>query len=221
MSNEFIPASVKVAALQRALADMVVAHDAAKYVADNDPSFIYFREYAEQGEKLWADPNAYMDRYLATRDPALSDMSVRQALQTGIIVTYARPFTYGDDAGFPLAEEIQEQIIPSDKRDLHDQVIRWRHKVEAHTDNTPGTPLVKKVEHFYDESSKTWQTQQMARGGLGEVEYRALADLAWTIMLNLRGLLDDAKRVEHSTLKTPIDDRVVADREEGLLDESQ
>lgn len=59
---------------------------------------------------------------------------VRRTLETGMFVTYARPFVHTRKLGLPklkLARELSDELLAS-----HDEVIRRRNAVHAHTDET-------------------------------------------------------------------------------------
>jgi hypothetical protein len=63
--------------------------------------------------------------------PTLRNTYLRNVLETGLIVTYARPFTKGVGHGFPLSGK---RFVPADKRELHRKMLQLRKKVHAHMD---------------------------------------------------------------------------------------
>jgi hypothetical protein len=70
------------------------------------------------------------DEPMASR-PTLRNTYLRNVLETGLIVTYARPFTKGVGHGFPLSGK---RFVPADKRELHRKMLQLRKKVHAHMD---------------------------------------------------------------------------------------
>jgi hypothetical protein len=62
---------------------------------------------------------------------ALNDDHLRTVLETGLIVTYARPFTEGRGSGFPIRAK---KFVPADMRALHRTMLDLRRKVQAHMD---------------------------------------------------------------------------------------
>jgi hypothetical protein len=66
--------------------------------------------------------------YLLAAPPDLPD-AVRKIILTGIVVTYARPFTRGDGV-----QALRSDMVPQRLRCLHNSIIEKRHKERAHTD---------------------------------------------------------------------------------------
>jgi hypothetical protein len=60
-----------------------------------------------------------------------------RALETAIVICYARPFTKSNVIG-----PIKESLVPPDLRALHNDLIRARNKVYAHTDLTDARDVV-------------------------------------------------------------------------------
>jgi hypothetical protein len=110
----------------------------------------------------------------------LRDFKLKSVLETGLIVTYARPFTRGDGNGFPLPED---QFVPADKRELHDKMIRLRHEVQAHMDADAPEGFRRRVTRKDEPGAKSWTF-----GGpryLIADELRALSDLADEVIESL------------------------------------
>jgi hypothetical protein len=71
----------------------------------------------------------------ATEDDDL--VRVRATLETGMFVTYARPFTASGLNRLNSASGLSRDLC-----DLHDDIIGLRHRVYAHTDETPWREIV-------------------------------------------------------------------------------
>jgi len=56
----------------------------------------------------------------------LRDPSVRALIESGLIVTYCRPFLSGE-------MPIDQRLVPAHDRELHEALMRRRHFLDAHT----------------------------------------------------------------------------------------
>lgn len=59
----------------------------------------------------------------------------RRTLETGMFVTYARPFTDTRRLGLPRLKRARD--LTSELRESHDEILSRRHRIYAHTDDTP------------------------------------------------------------------------------------
>jgi hypothetical protein len=104
---------------------------------------------------------------------ALRDLHLRAVLETGLIVTYARPFTEGRGSGFPIPAE---QFVPADKQELHEKMLDLRHKVQAHIDASAPEGFRRRVAHTEEPGASS-----VTLGGpryLSQDELRQIAELA-------------------------------------------
>jgi hypothetical protein len=73
----------------------------------------------------WRDVADAAEAARALWDDGLND-AVRRVVETGLVVSYARPFTRGQSIG--------KRWVPREVHGLHDELCALRHKVHAHTD---------------------------------------------------------------------------------------
>jgi hypothetical protein len=114
-----------------AINDMGHVAAVARLIADHDPLFNPLGPKATLPEGL---NRQQMTALLQRADgiaAALNHDLLRTVLETGLIVTYARPFTEGRGSGFPISEET---FVPADKQEIHQKMLELRHKVQAHLD---------------------------------------------------------------------------------------
>ena len=104
----------------------------------------------------------------------LRDMYVWQITETGLVVTYARPFVDRKVSGFPLKAS---RVVPSELRALHDELVQRRKDLYAHTDASAPTDRRRIVK------SSPWE----ARGPvpMTEDQLRAFAELATAVRLRI------------------------------------
>jgi len=85
------------------------------------------------------------------------DVDLMLALETGIVVCYARPFTHGEGVG-----QLGEEWAPEDDHDraVHDELLVLRDEAGAHTDKKSGRDVVERFE-LYDDGltgfEESWQ----------------------------------------------------------------
>ena len=123
------PQSAEVARFTLAIDDMQQVSEAARLIAEHDPDLAL----AERIRAVGLDA-AVAEAQATPRATALGDFSLRVILETGLIVTYARPFTQGYGSGFPLPVE---QFVPTEQRGLHDHLLKLRNQVYGHIDANP------------------------------------------------------------------------------------
>ncbi len=88
---------------------------------------------------------------------AEDDVDLMLALETAIVVCYARPFTYGEGVG-----QLGEEWAPEDdhERAVHDEVLVLRDQAYAHTDKKSGRDVVERFE-LHDDGltgfQESWQ----------------------------------------------------------------
>lgn len=75
------------------------------------------------------------------------DVNLMLALETAIVVSYARPFTEGEGVG-----RLTEEWAPEDdhERAVHDELLFLRDKAGAHTDKESGRDVVERFELYDD-----------------------------------------------------------------------
>jgi hypothetical protein len=92
---------------------------------------------------------------LATTDE--DDVNLMLALETAIVVCYARSFTQGEGVG-----RLEEEWAPEDahERAVHDELLILRDQAYAHTDEKSGRDVVERFE-LYDDGltgfQESWQ----------------------------------------------------------------
>ena len=84
-----------------------------------------------------------------TDDDNEDDLDLILALETAIVICYARPFTHGEGVG-RLGEEWAPE--DEDKRAMHDEMLVLRNQLYAHTDMRSGRDSVERFE-FYGEAA--------------------------------------------------------------------
>jgi hypothetical protein len=114
-----------------AINDMEHVGAVARLIADHDPLFNPLGPTVDLPHGLNRQQVTVLLRRADGIAGALKDDRLRTVLETGLIVTYARPFTEGRGSGFPIPAE---KFVPADKRELHQTMLKLRHKVQAHMD---------------------------------------------------------------------------------------
>jgi hypothetical protein len=66
---------------------------------------------------------------------AVAPWRVRRTMETGMIVTHARPFVDSRGAGLPRLK--RTVIMTAELRESHEEILSRRNAVYAHTDETP------------------------------------------------------------------------------------
>src|SRR2546426_8238359 len=72
------------------------------------------------------------DTWLPNQPAGADHVRVRTALETGMFVTYARPFTQSQ-----LHRLAPARGLTPEQRQLHEEILELRNSVYAHTDETP------------------------------------------------------------------------------------
>ena len=158
-----------------AMNDMVDVAQVARMLADHDPDLRFSRRIADVGVEQAAAEEDVLRR--TGRYQLLGDFHLRMVVETGLIVTYARPFTRGDGSGLPIEEE---QFVPPNHRDFHRELLILRNRVFGHIDAAAPAPFRREV----SVSDSSNETQGPAR--LSQSQYATLASLAWAIRDRLR-----------------------------------
>jgi hypothetical protein len=114
-----------------AINDMEHVGAVARLIADHDPLFNPLGPTVALPHGLHRKQMTALVRRADGIAGALNDDQLRTVLETGLIVTYARPFTEGQGSGFPIPAE---KFVPADMRELHKTMLKLRHKVQAHMD---------------------------------------------------------------------------------------
>jgi hypothetical protein len=184
---DLLPASSDVAQLERAYWALKTAAEAAEYVADHDPKLQRIREMAKGDDHMPSD----QELLESIRHP-LSNPSLSSVIETGIVVTYARPFKQSSGpGGFPLPDDVQVRILPPEAIEFHQEVLAWRDKVAAHSDSSEGTPALLRVDHIIQDSGEITGPQIIRWGGWGEAGWRSLARLANEMASSLREMIKE------------------------------
>jgi hypothetical protein len=168
--------SAEVATYTIAIDDLYEASMVARLIADHDPDLEFARRIHEVGLNA-----AQAEAKAKTPSTTLGDFSLRTVIETGLIVTYARPFTQGRGSGFPLSAR---RFVPQAKQSLHDHLLSLRNKVYGHTDASAPTGFGRKVSWEVKPGVETeeWKRARL----LTQSELREMADLADEIMERLR-----------------------------------
>jgi hypothetical protein len=103
----------------------------ARLIADHDPLFNPLGPLVAPPKGLHPLQTTAFFRRADGIAAGLRNTYLRNVLETGLIVTYARPFTKGVGRGFPLSGK---RFVPADKRELHRKMLQLRKKVHAHMD---------------------------------------------------------------------------------------
>ena len=75
-------------------------------------------------------------------------------LETGMVVTYARPYVESNEAG------VGKKWWPTgDDRELHDELMDLRHEYHAHASHTPRRRLVNTTALFGDDGRPSYSEQ--------------------------------------------------------------
>lgn len=179
------PLDDEVASYTLAIMDLNDVAEVARLVADEDPDFKYVRRMNEIGR------DAAIEEARGSQRPIgpLGDPSLRLMIETGLVVTYARPFTKGIGSGFPLDSD---RFVPAERRDLHEEMINLRNKVHGHIDKSAPEGFNREIRYHADAHG---QEHAETRGPrlLGEAELRHVANLADEIV----GRLEEARRAAH------------------------
>jgi hypothetical protein len=169
-----------------AILDMELVAEVARLVAEFDPlSHPSGPPSVSPGSQ---DPAAMVRaNWQSAIRVALDDYRLRPILETGLIVTYMRPFTPG--TGFPIKES---RFVPGHRRAFHRSMKVLRDKVQAHIDANAPDDFRRSVQH--QEGPGMWATLTLGPRCLNVDELQQLADLADEIIEALRGALDEIRR---------------------------
>ena len=129
--SEETPADREFATYTLAITDMEHVGAVARLIADHDPLFNPLGPAVALPHGVGEQQMTVLLRRADGIAGALNNDYLRTVLETGLIVTYARPFTEGRGSGFPIAAE---RFVPADERELHRTMLGLRHKVQAHMD---------------------------------------------------------------------------------------
>jgi hypothetical protein len=121
------------ACLTLAMQDMIEVERVSQLLLDHDPDINPMGPLSLPARNIVAHPRQFDARARVARSfyVALGDPSLRTVIETGLIVTYARPFTEGRGSGFPLDTKL---FVPSAGVRLHQQMMTLRRRVHAHVD---------------------------------------------------------------------------------------
>lgn len=192
------PASAEVARFARASADLWGLWVAVRYLIHNRPDIRYFRAYREYGDTMFKLDG--IEEFLS--QPGDTHLSIlAPVIEPGVVAVYARLFTEGRGAGYPLPES----VLPDDPelRAAHFQMLDLRHKAVAHIDATdsPAPRIVERFPDINDQGVVRWRFQ--SKGGFvmfSEGQLELLERLMLAVAKNVDAHLTEAKRAELSAL---------------------
>jgi hypothetical protein len=168
-------AVAQVRRLGLAIFDLREVAEVARLMADEDPDLRLARRIGEIG------PDTAIAEARATPpSTALGSFAIRVVLETGLLVTYGRPFTPGRGTGFPIDGE----FVPEAKRELHRHLLSLRHQVYAHVDASPAEGFRRSVS--YEARPDGGESDEFRSPRLlNEHELRSMAELADEIVERL------------------------------------
>lgn len=163
-----------------AMNDLAHVEAVALLIADHDPFLNPLGPNVFLPHGLHEKQTAALLRQAQGIAGALNDDQLRTVLETGLIVTYARPFTEGRGTGFPIPAE---KFVPADKQKLHERMLDLRHKVQAHMDAAAPQGFQRSVTRTGapGESSVTLRGVRY----LSATELREIAELAGEVIQRL------------------------------------
>lgn len=153
----------------------------ARLIADHDPDINPFGPSVALPAGLPRQQAAALVGIANCISVALGNLHLRTVLETGLIVTYARPFTEGRGFGFPIPAE---DFVPSERRELHQKMLDLRHKVQAHIDASAPERYLRTVTRAERPGSSS--VTSSGPRYLSAAELRELADLADVVAARLQ-----------------------------------
>jgi hypothetical protein len=120
----------------------------------------------------------------------------RRTLETGIFVTYARPFTETRRPGLPHLKRARG--LSPEQRESHAEILSRRHQVYAHTDDTP----LRQVLQLADSGERAaWVREQDALSEQWFPPTRdMLTDVAALAAAHLDSFLEEIEKVRTAIL---------------------
>lgn len=173
-----------------AINDMEDVSRVARLIAEHDPDLNPLGPTVDVPPSVHEKQAAALRRRAEEIHGALGDLHLRAVLETGLIVTYARPFTCGRGSGFPLKPE--HRFVPADNLEFHRKILGLRHKVQAHIDASAPEGFRRAVR--YSEQPGSWSVESRGPRRLGHEELRAVAELADEIIERLTTARDEARQ---------------------------
>jgi hypothetical protein len=167
------PADTEFSRNMLAANDMAHVAAVARLIADHDPEFHPFGVFAAAPAGIDERQQRALQLRAEHISGALRDLHLRSMVETGLIVTYARPFTEGRGSGFPIPVE---QFVPADKQELQERMLELRHQVQAHIDASAPEGFRRRVTRTEEPG-----VSSVTLGGpryLSQEELRQLAELA-------------------------------------------
>jgi hypothetical protein len=162
----------QITAFTLAIEDLQQVATAARLIAEHDADLWFARRIGEVG--LTASIAEYEAR---NRPTALGDFQLRLLIETGLIVTYARPFTKGKGHPFPL----RRGYVPSDAQALHDTLLDLRNRVHAHADAS-GPDQFRREVHYEQRGQGGERSEVSGAGLLDQATLKRVAHLAERII---------------------------------------
>jgi hypothetical protein len=181
-------AAAEITRFTLAINDMGDVSHVARLIADHDP------HYNPLGPTSVPLPGVHEKQAAATlrrREEiasVLRGLPLRNVVETGLIVTYARPFTEGRGNGFPIEED---RFVPSTGLAFHRMMLKLRHQVQAHIDVSAPGGFQRTVSH--SKQAGPWSVGTRGPRYLNAVELRQLAELADEITERLTVARDKAR----------------------------
>jgi hypothetical protein len=133
--------------------------------------------------------HAAITALLATTEE--NDVNLMLALETAIVVCYARPFTLGQGVG-----RLGEEWAPKEasERAVHDELLNLRDQAYAHTDERSGRDVVERAD-LYDDGltgfEESWQAldRELLRTVIAPIcdrQERRFQEAAYELAVRLR-----------------------------------
>lgn len=187
-------ASREVARYFLAMEDMLVVELGSRLLARYRPDLVYFRMYAEHGPGLFKSPELLA--VLEASQHPLVGHPVTGLTETGLVITYARPFVSGRP-GFPLP---RNRFVPEALRDTHDELLTLRHKLYAHDDADETLVFRREVLELEEPAPDGGDPQRwVQRQGawiFTETQLSKITMLATTVHERLNGAFEAAREYE-------------------------
>ncbi len=172
-----------------AISDLYEVSTAATLIAEHDRDLELAQRISEIGLE-----RALEEAESKSPSTALGDFSLRLVLETGLIVTYARPFTKGYGNDFPLPVD---RFVPEEKRKFHAKLLALRNQVYAHIDAS--APEGYRRRASWEARPEGGETEEWKGPGLlGQDELRDMADLAEQMIERLRAARREAQASDAS-----------------------
>ncbi len=107
--------------------------------------------------------------------------SLYEHLHDSIVINYARPFTAND--GYSKIDGRYERFNEQEFQELHDRLLRLRHRVLAHT----AAEASKVLEEFEEHANSKCYTVKVNRARMPREEFHKVRRLCLDLLVRLEG----------------------------------